>query len=57
MPESVSGWTIQHEDPEAYNDENNRDNVTIQEVSVPVTNGSLEVKPYSVTMITVPAGK
>ncbi|OQC08894.1 MAG: Intracellular exo-alpha-(1-_5)-L-arabinofuranosidase 1 [Candidatus Hydrogenedentes bacterium ADurb.Bin101] len=55
LPENVSGWTIQHDDPEAYNDEKNKDTVAIQEVSVPVTNGSLEVPPYSVTLLVVPA--
>ncbi|OQB41837.1 MAG: Intracellular exo-alpha-(1-_5)-L-arabinofuranosidase 1 [Candidatus Hydrogenedentes bacterium ADurb.Bin179] len=55
LPESVSGWTIQHDDPEAYNDEKNKDSVAIQKVSVPVTDGSLEVKPYSVTLFIVPA--
>lgn len=55
LPESVSGWTIQHDDPEAYNDENNRDNVTIQEVSLAIKDGNMELKPYSVTLLSVPA--
>lgn len=55
LPESVSGWTIQNDDPEAYNDENNKDNVTIQEISLAVTDANVELKPYSVTLLVVPA--
>ncbi len=57
LPESVSGWTIQHEDPEAYNDDKNKDNVAIQEISLTLTDSSMKLKPYSVTLLVVPAGE
>jgi len=56
LPKTISGWLIQHDDPDAYNDENNRDKVKIQEVSLVVTDDRLNVNPYSVTMLTIPAG-
>lgn len=55
LPATISGWTVQNDDPEAFNDENNRDNVTIQEVSIAVTDSNMELKPYSVTLLSIPA--
>lgn len=57
LPATISGWTVQNDDPEAYNDENNRDNVTIQEVSLAVTDGNMQLMPYSVTLLNIPAEK
>jgi len=53
LPESVSGWIIQHDDSEAYNDENNKDNVIIQDISVAVEDGKIELAPYSVTIMNI----
>ena len=55
LPDSVAGWIIQHDDPDAYNDERNRDNVSIQEISLPITDASVDLKPYSVTVLAIPA--
>ena len=57
LPESVSGWMIQHDDPEAYNDQNKQDNVNIREVSIAITDAAVELKPYSVILVTLPADK
>jgi len=56
LPESVSGWTIQNNNAEAYNDENNNNNVAIQEIEIAVKDGKIELAPYSVTMIKIPSG-
>jgi alpha-N-arabinofuranosidase len=56
LPETLDGWTIQHGDPEAYNDEHNPDNVAIRPVTVTRTEGRIELAPYSVTLLRVPAG-
>lgn len=55
LPETVSGWTIQHSDPEAYNDENNHDAVAIKEATMPLPSGILSVPPYSITLLHIPA--
>jgi alpha-L-arabinofuranosidase len=57
LPEKASGWTIQNNDSEAYNDETNKNNVAIQEIEIAVKDGKIELAPYSVTMIKIPAGK
>jgi len=57
LPQTISGWLIQHDDPDAYNDENNRDKVKIQDASFVITDGRLNVNPFSVTMIVIPAEK
>ncbi len=57
LPESVSGWTIQNDDANAYNDETNKNNVAIQDIEIAVKDGKIELAPYSVTMIKIPAGK
>lgn len=55
LPEKAGGWTIQHDDPDAFNDENSMDNVSIREVSVAIAAGTLELAPHSVTLLRLPA--
>ncbi len=55
LPESAPGWMIQHDDPDAYNDENNQDTVTIRDITLSLASGTMPLKPYSVTMLAIPA--
>ena len=51
LPAGAKGWVIQNGDPEAYNDENHRDRVTIQETTADLGSGTITLKPYSVTLL------
>ncbi|HOX36808.1 MAG TPA: alpha-L-arabinofuranosidase C-terminal domain-containing protein [Candidatus Brocadiia bacterium] len=56
LPEKADGWTIQHDDPDAFNDENNPDTVTAKETTASLEGGRLTLKPYSVTLLRIPVG-
>ncbi|HRZ18181.1 MAG TPA: alpha-L-arabinofuranosidase C-terminal domain-containing protein, partial [Candidatus Hydrogenedentes bacterium] len=50
-----SAWVIQNDDPDAHNDENHPDTITVKPVDCGAFTGTLSVQPYSVTLYRYPA--
>ncbi|NLV41254.1 MAG: alpha-N-arabinofuranosidase [Candidatus Hydrogenedentes bacterium] len=50
-----AAWTIQNDDPDAHNDENHPDTITVRPVDCGAFTGTLSVLPYSVTLYRYPA--
>lgn len=54
LPEKLDGFTIQHDDPEAHNDESNPNKIVAKESSFANDAGKITFAPYSINLLRVP---
>ena len=57
LPESARGWTLQSNDPDAFNDETHPENIAIKKIGVTFEGGKLKLAPYSVTLVELPSAQ
>lgn len=53
-PASLKGWTIQHSNPDAFNDERAHNTVELTEAQLGLENGALTIAPFSITLVEIP---
>ena len=54
VPESLHGWQIQNDDPDMVNEADTPDSVSIKDVVLEVSKNTVNLPPYSITLVRIP---